>query len=475
MKIKYRMQPSSADPNQFGNICLGDGVGPDARFGEDCLFVNVFKPSNATSTSKLPVWVFIQGGGYARNDNGNYNGSEVIRSTGGNVIFVNFNYRTGVLGFLASEKVRQDGALNAGLLDQRLLLKWVQKYIRQFGGDPNHVVIHGDSAGAGSVSYHLTAYGGNDKEDLFVAGIPESPFWPTQRTVAQNEFQYTRLLNRTGCESLACLRKLDVRVLGNVSLPFPFPEAHDGDPAPLWTWLPVLDGDLVQDHMYSQFLSGRFKRVPVLVGDDINEGTYFGANAKSDAEVQAFMRANYPRLKQWQLDIVSTLYPKMDPLPRHEAYFPSASAAYGDCTFTCVGNTIADAVSLFVGREKAWNYHYNTADPDQVAQGLGVPHVAEIGAIFGPDNVQGQGAKSLSNINAAIIPVVRGYVTSFIRFLDPNTSRHPGSPIWQNWGAFAGAGQRMRLQTNNSAMETVPFDLVAKCQMWKVLAGSMDL
>ncbi len=116
---------------QFGALCVGTGVGPSETYGEDCLFVNVFKPTNATAASKLPVWVFIQGGGYARNDNGNFNGSEVIQKSGGNVVFANFNYRVGVLGFLASETVREDGALNAGLLDQRLLLQWVQKHISQ--------------------------------------------------------------------------------------------------------------------------------------------------------------------------------------------------------------------------------------------------------------------------------------------------------------------------------------------------------
>lgn len=349
-------------------------------------------------------------------------------------------------------------------------------FVLQFGGDPDHVVIHGDSAGAGSVAYHLTAYGGHDKENLFIGGMAESPFWPTQRTLAQNEFQYTRLLDRTNCDSLDCLRKVDVRILGNVSLPSAFPEAHSGDPAPVWYWLPVLDGDLVQDHMYAQFLTGRFKRVPVLVGDDTDEGTIFATNAASEAEVQSFLRANYPRLQQWQLDLVSTLYPKTDPFPQHAAYFGSAAAAYGDSTFTCAGNTIADAISLFVGREQSWNYHYDTEDPDYVALGVGVSHVSEIGAVFGPDNVQGQAAPALRTSNAAIVPVIMSYFTSFVRFLDPNAGRDAASPRWENWRSFTGGvGQRMRLQTNNSSMETVPFDLTEKCAMWKFLARSMDL
>lgn len=98
---------------------------------EDCLFVNVFKPSNATAKSGLPVWVYIQGGGYATNSNANYNGTEVVQKSDQGIVFVNFNYRVGLFGFLASDDVRQDGDLNVGLLDQRKLLDWVQKYIQQ--------------------------------------------------------------------------------------------------------------------------------------------------------------------------------------------------------------------------------------------------------------------------------------------------------------------------------------------------------
>lgn len=129
-------------PLQFGPICVGVGQNASDTKTEDCLFVNVFTPSDATPSSKLPVWVYIQGGGYATNSNANYNGSDVVegsgyhhngthlvRNSGYNLVFVNFNYRVGALGFLASKKVEENGDLNAGLLDQRKLLQWVQKYI----------------------------------------------------------------------------------------------------------------------------------------------------------------------------------------------------------------------------------------------------------------------------------------------------------------------------------------------------------
>ena len=77
--------------------------------------------------------------------------------SGGSIVFVEFNYRVRLWGFLASEKVRRDGDLNASLLDQRQALLWVKQDIEQFGGDPDHVVIHGASAGAGSISPHMVA------------------------------------------------------------------------------------------------------------------------------------------------------------------------------------------------------------------------------------------------------------------------------------------------------------------------------
>jgi carboxylesterase type B len=93
--------------------------------------MNVFTPSNATAQSKLPVWVHIQGGGYAWNSNANFNGSKVIEESGFDVVYVAFNYRVGALGFLASERLRQDGDLNVGLLDQRKALFWIREHIQQ--------------------------------------------------------------------------------------------------------------------------------------------------------------------------------------------------------------------------------------------------------------------------------------------------------------------------------------------------------
>lgn len=75
--------------------------------------------------------MYIQGGAYATNSNANYNGTRVVEESGHEIILVNFNYRVGALGFLAGQKVQQDGDLNVGLLDQRQALQWVKRYIHQ--------------------------------------------------------------------------------------------------------------------------------------------------------------------------------------------------------------------------------------------------------------------------------------------------------------------------------------------------------
>ncbi|TFB00441.1 Lipase 2 [Trichoderma ghanense] len=463
-------ESSIQDASKFGPVCIGPAQSPSPSTSEDCLFVNVFKPSNATPESNLPVWVYIQGGGYATNSNANYNGTEVVQQSGHGLIFVNFNYRVGALGFLASEHVRQDGHLNAGLLDQRKLLHWVKKHIKQFGGNPNHIVIHGVSAGAGSVTHHLTAYAAKKETNLFAAAISQSPFWPTLRTVPDMEFQYRRVLANANCSSLDCLRQLDTQAFLDAAPVERFQGVGSDAPLPLWYWLPVIDGDLVTDHLYSQFQHGSFIRVPLIVSHDTDEGTYFGANASTPSEVESFLLTNYPNLQPSQLSTILRTYSpeKLASFANHAPYFPSAEASYGDATFICPGNTVAASAARRFDPRRVWNYHYNVLDPDIVASGLGVPHTLETSAILGP-GYAGPSPASYYTTNAAIVPITMHYFLSFVMNLNPNAAKYASAPHWDPWGQ--GTGQRLRLETNNTAMEPVPADQRARCHLWNRLQG----
>lgn len=335
-------------------------------------------------------------------------------------------------------------------------------------------MIHGASAGGGSVSYQMIAYGGRD-DHLFVGASPESPFWPTQRTVSEMEFQFDRFVSDTGCsgqpDALTCLRSLNLTTIQKANVLSPFPGAS-ARPLPKWYFLPVIDGDFVTDHMYNLFTAGKFVKVPMLVGDDTDEGTAFAINATSPAEVSNFLKNNYPDLTPAQLQRINEAYPLMPPFPKHASYFPSAAAAYGDATFTCPGDKMAEAVAQYVSPQSVWNYRYNVQDPDNLANGVGVPHTFETSAIFGV-GYAGGAAASYSGSNAGIVPIVMDYWLSFVRTLDPNPFKAANAPVWQAWGA--GEGQRLKLQTNDTVMEVVPQETETKCALWMDLAPAMEV
>lgn len=156
----------------------------DPRTTEDCLFLDVVVPKrifdNAGQGSGAPVLVWFYGGGYtAGSKAGSGNPAGLIKrstnkmATG--VIYVSLNYRLGAFGFSSGPTLQADGDANAGLLDQRFALEWVQKHISKFGGDPARVTIFGESAGGGSVMHQITAYGGNNGSVPFAQAVPQSP------------------------------------------------------------------------------------------------------------------------------------------------------------------------------------------------------------------------------------------------------------------------------------------------------------
>jgi cholinesterase len=148
------------------------------ELGEDCLTVDIVRPTGCHEESKLPVLVWIYGGGFDAGGSADprYNTSYLVNASmtiRKPIILVALNYRVGGWGFLASTEIAEAGELNIGLFDQRLALKWVHENIGGFGGDPNKVAISGESAGAFSVGYHLTGFDGKN-DGLFRAAIMQS-------------------------------------------------------------------------------------------------------------------------------------------------------------------------------------------------------------------------------------------------------------------------------------------------------------
>ncbi|RDK41097.1 alpha/beta-hydrolase [Aspergillus phoenicis ATCC 13157] len=420
---------------KFGLTCIGVGEKISLLVGEDCLFINIFTSSHATTLSRLPVWVHIQGGGYASNANANFNRTNVIQHSGYDLVFVNFNYRVGVLGFLASEEIRRDGDLNIRLLDQRKILAWVKQYISQFGGDPDYVIAHSNSAGAGSVTYYMTAYSSR-AEGLFTGAVLESPFWPTLRTVAEMEFQYIQFIQRVGCSdvlsALACFQSADLAAIQKSNVVDLFPDAA----------------------LSRLFDQGKTVKIPMLVGDDINEGSTFAYNTSDAFDMSRFLNTNYPGLLSASLAAIGDAYPRMRSVADHAAYFPSASAAYGDAAFTCPGNHIAVSMADHLPSGRVWSYQYNVRAPELVDEGLGVLHIFELSAIFGVGFAGNSEITSYNGINVNAVATVMDYWISFVKALDPNPRRRSQAPRWEAWKP--GLGQQLKIQTNTTTIEPIP-------------------
>ncbi|KAG9685882.1 alpha/beta-hydrolase, partial [Aureobasidium melanogenum] len=457
--------------NQFGNICLGTGAAPSNSSSEDCLFMNIYAPTNTTSDNPLPVYFYIQGGGFNSNSNPNYNGSGLIEASNHNIVVVNFNYRVGPYGFLASNEIVKGGSTNNGLKDQVKALQWLQKNIRKFGGDPNHVVIGGSSAGAASVTLLLTAYGGRN-DGLFHASAAESQSFAAVRSVNDSQFMYDNLVIRTGCASsndtLACLRSLNATYLQTKNINSPFPGAQD---PPLYMYGPTLDGGVVSDLTMAAFRKGNFIKLPAIYGDDTNEGTVFvPMNTSSIGEGNAFLKDQFPLLTLDMIRHINALYPNNASwqYPNAGAWWRQASNAYGELRYNCPGINISDVYAATFNRKDIYNYHWDVVDPVAAASGKGVTHTVETNAIWGPENVNGAAPASYSTTNAEIVPVVQAYWTSFVRSFNPNTYRLKGSPIWETWTATE--KQRIHFVTNATAMENVPADQRERCDYMSSIA-----
>ncbi|KAK8016191.1 Alpha/Beta hydrolase protein [Apiospora rasikravindrae] len=452
---------------QHGKYCLATGASPrDRHTSEDCLFIDVFAPTNASTSSRLPVFFFIQGGGFNSNGNPNLDGRNLIQASNHSIVVVTFNYRVGPYGFITDgDKITP----NNGLLDQRKALQWVQTNIAKFGGDPRHVVLGGASAGAASISLQLAAYGGTDY-GLFHGAAAESISFATVLTVEQSQYQYDDFTHRLGCahghksnftSSLACLRSKTAAQLQAKNHNIPYPGASG---PPLYMWNPVVDGDLLRDVTYNSYAQGNFVKVPMLIGDDTNGGTVFTPrNTSSLRQSDVFLHNQFPYLRPDQLRTINMLYPNSNAsCPAAGCYWRQVSDAYGDMRYMCPGLYISSELE-HRGVRGTWNYRYDVRDPAQVKEGLGVPHVVEVSAIFGPQNGTGGAPASYlpGGINAHVVPVIQGYWTSFIRSLDPNKYRYSGSARWDPW--TESGQQRLLFQTEGvTSMETVSHNTQAK-------------
>ncbi|EAT91291.1 carboxylic ester hydrolase [Parastagonospora nodorum] len=289
----------SATPAEYGfTSALGN---------EDCLFLNVFAPANATN---LPVFFWIHGGGHNLFSITGLDPTEIMKQNKNGFVSVIIQYRLGAFGFLGGEDVAEAGALNAGLLDQNFALKWVQANIAKFGGDPSKVTIAGESSGAASVLYQAMAYGGQQKENLFNNVITASPWFPEQYCYDDDEIEdrYEAFAELAGCskanDTLACLRSQNTTTLQTASQ-----KVGESRPFGAFAFLPVTDGSFIKDRPSKQLLSAAVKGKRVLSGNMANEGIPLAPpTAKTPQDFRSYLDTTFPLFSSVDKSAVERTY-----------------------------------------------------------------------------------------------------------------------------------------------------------------------
>jgi acetylcholinesterase len=456
---------------------LAFGSAPGLEYSEDCLFIDVFTPSVTTADSDcgLPVMVWLQGGAFVQLFNPNYNGSGIVDASYGETIVVSFNYRVGPYGFLATEELEREGNLNIGLHDQRSALSWVQKHIKAFGGDPDRVTLFGTSAGAGSVLLQTIAYGGIPPQDdtaHWTAGIAPAIYMPSVYQVSDLEYQYKTLLAATNCSDIDCLRALDsddIQTANNATL---FP----GDsPAALFPYGPVIDNELFTNHPQAMLHAGNFSRErPMVIGSSLSEGTLFAPPANSTADINKFLKLQFPALTQSDLVEAHSLYTTVpSTIPgvsvTQSDFFYKAAAMYGDVSFMCPALEFASVLSE--SNVGVYYFRNNIVDPVELAAGYVVPHTWELQAVWGPEYainyvaLEGSNSYDVGGANRNAVQQVQSYWIQFATAGGKlgSSENSTNTPVWSR---FNNEQQRFRIQANGSAMEDISQTELDRCAFW---------
>ncbi|KAF2156464.1 alpha/beta-hydrolase [Myriangium duriaei CBS 260.36] len=402
----YYNASSVVDATQQSNECIQAAAGseitpttPDVQPGsEDCLLADIIVPNIPTSPS-LPVLVQIHGGGYAAGNSEFFPGYALVNQSQ-SIVYVSIQYRLNAFGFLSSPEILTNGDTNAGLLDQRAALDWVQRNIRHFGGDAQKVTISGGSAGGGSVTNQLILHGG-EVHPPYRAAIAEYPWWQPYHNDTILALQYQEVLIATNCTDLECLRAAPSDVLNAASqraqkTGFKRPRLYGyGD----YCWGPSVDGVHILDLPSREFRQGRFTKVPLLVDHDQYEGFIFSNQSETTVrEETADLKELFPYATD---DFFTQLYALYPPTSFNSTFF-QRQQIFGDFIIDCPTWYVADAMSrsglptwkmvFDAGTQKhgaTEGYLYNTQKVENAALGEAMKDWFLAFVIHGDPNARG--------------------------------------------------------------------------------------
>jgi para-nitrobenzyl esterase len=404
--------PQKVSPmlNSFPGMSLG------AATSEDCLYLNVWAPAHR-SGEKLPVMVWVHGGGYTLGADSQplYEATNLSRR---GVIVVGMNYRLGALGFLAhpalSAESQKGVSGNYGLLDQIEALRWVQRNIAAFGGDPQRVTVFGESAGGNSVYSLLLS---PLAKGLFQRAIPESGgtlnFAQLKKSAygrESAEAQGVEFVEKCGVKEgqgqLAALRALAVDELLNTT------PALEGSRtvnfrATGMRLAPIVDGYVIPDDPMTLFQQGAINGVPLIVGANGNEGSMFTLVSKLPSDAPAFEAILDRDFGSKFAATFKELYP-----PKQAK--KSVTELMGDFSFVDSPRFVARNYEH--AHAPAYLYNFSHVASGALGKMLGAHHGSEIAFVF--DNLQL--GKEHSPADLKVRDAMIGYWTQFAATGNPN-------------------------------------------------------
>jgi para-nitrobenzyl esterase len=382
---------------------------------EDCLFLNVW--TAAKSGERRPVMVWIHGGALTRGSGATrtYDGTSFARK---GVVLVTINYRLGPLGYLAHPELTAESpnhsSGNYGVLDQIAALKWVQKNIVSFGGDPKRVTIFGESAGSWSVNVLVAS---PLTRGLFHRAIGESggQFGPgaylkeDRNKLTSGEKVGAAFAKAVGADSIKALRAVPAEKIVELF-------NSDGEARKFRTQ-PLVDGWVLPDEIRNIFAQGKQNDVPVIVGSNANEMTTLTNPAQVPKTIADYRKRVEPQYGE-MLSEFEGAYPV-----KSDADVPAAwLASLRDVTFTLPMRTWARMTGT--GKSKAYLYYFTHVPPNPNSKYLGAYHAGEIAYVFNNLNRQNP---LLQEADSKLADTMCSYWVNFAIKGDPNGN---GLPKW---------------------------------------------
>ncbi len=409
------------------------GAPPD--ISEDCLYLNVWTPAQ-TGREKLPVMVWIYGGGFSTGQTSApvYDGAHFAHR---GVVLVSVAYRVGAFGFLADPELSREpggGSGNYGILDMIQGLKWVKENIARFGGDPANVTIFGESAGGIAVSILAASpaahglfervisesgsnfspvgsspIGTSAEHSHEIGGLIDTQGGELNHTLASAEQYGAGFLARLGASSIGAARQLPAAVIQ---------KAYESEPA--YGFSPVVDGHIFPGDEYTLYEQRRFNDTPVLIGTNADEGILFVQSGITPAVFEEDVRSDYGRYAS----AILALYPHATDAQAEQA----ARDLLRDTVFAW-GTWSWARLQTTYGRSKAYFYYFDRRSPQAA---LGPSHAAEIGYVFGNlTSCKQCGSLGLSGppgpAEVALAQRMQSYWVNFAKTGNPNG---PGLPTW---------------------------------------------